>query len=215
MSIGYTAQLTENPNMPFSAFAMLCARAFGAMVDMRDEPLGAKVPTEIKPSDYHQKALRSAAGRKGRFKQLTSAQRRALANESMLSSVRSCVKSMENNAETEKTYRNMLAQVLAWVPPTTEHEGLKKFMIEQITSSLKFDCETDYYQSSLNRIAHQTPKEWVKTRKTHLDADIQYHREEHQKEVARCRERTDWIQTLMGSLGIAQSTDKKVLSNCA
>ena len=35
---------------------------------------------------------------------------------------------------------DMLTQVRAWTPPTTDHAGLKDFMIQQLTVSMPGEC---------------------------------------------------------------------------
>lgn len=207
MSTGYTQELMTKPDMTFSEFAMLCARAFGALVDMRDEPLSARIPTTIKPSDYHKKAFHKAIGRKGRFMQLTPSQRKACANADILDKVRYHARSILEDIEKRRIYERMLAQVKAWQPPTSEHEGLKKFMIEQITSSIGHDCSESYHQESMMACAQKSTKNWVKERRRTFDNSIKYHRDEQKKEDSRCQDRTKWIQSLMTSLDIPISPE--------
>jgi hypothetical protein len=56
---GYVHHMVEK-NQTFPQFAMSCARAFGALVEMRDEGMDAKIPDEIKPEPYHKKAAAEA-----------------------------------------------------------------------------------------------------------------------------------------------------------
>lgn len=55
MPTGYTWDIKDE--ITFEQFIMNCARAFGALVEMRDEPRDKKIPDELKPSDYHNKEL--------------------------------------------------------------------------------------------------------------------------------------------------------------
>jgi hypothetical protein len=56
---GYVHHMVEK-NQTFPQFAMSCARAFGALIEMRDEGMDAKIPDEIKPEPYHKKAAAEA-----------------------------------------------------------------------------------------------------------------------------------------------------------
>ncbi|VTR91619.1 unnamed protein product [Gemmata massiliana] len=38
----------------------------------------------------------------------------------------------------------MLEHVRAWEPPSTDHENLKQFMIDQLRESIDFDCRGEY-----------------------------------------------------------------------
>ena len=55
MPTGYTATLMEK-GQDFPDFVLLCARAMGATIMLRDEPLDAPIP-EFQPSDYSAKQL--------------------------------------------------------------------------------------------------------------------------------------------------------------
>lgn len=204
MPTGYTDSILKKPNMAFPEFALLCARAFGALIDLRDEPLSTPIPTEIQPSDYHKKALKSAFGAKGRFKQLTRAQKRNMATAAMLKDMKYHVEAYRTAERQEAAYRRMLAEVEAWVPPTADHEGLKKFMVEQITGSLEHDCTwaRKYHTDALREYVALQPKTWLKHRRESMERDVKYHSEENAKEVARCSDRTGWIRDLMRSLGV-------------
>ena len=50
MPIGYTSKLHDG-DQPFNEFIMSCARAFGALVTMRDDPNDAPIP-EFEVSEY-------------------------------------------------------------------------------------------------------------------------------------------------------------------
>ncbi len=58
MPTGYTADIAKG--ITFQQYAWSCARAFGALVMMRDEPSDAPIPEAFTPSDYHVKALAEA-----------------------------------------------------------------------------------------------------------------------------------------------------------
>ena len=60
MPTGYTAPIYEGEeNFTFKKFAMRCARNFGALIEMRGEPLDAEIDFDkcFQPSDYYKKAL--------------------------------------------------------------------------------------------------------------------------------------------------------------
>lgn len=63
MPTGYTAKLHNGEEQTFPEFVMSCARAFGALITMRDDPADAEIPDEFKPSDYHVRELEKARER--------------------------------------------------------------------------------------------------------------------------------------------------------
>ena len=50
MPTGYTAWIEEGAT--FEEFILGCARAFGACISMRDEPLSKQIPEQFKESSY-------------------------------------------------------------------------------------------------------------------------------------------------------------------
>jgi hypothetical protein len=94
----------------------------------------------------------------------------------------------------------MLDKANDWTPPTKEHEGLKKFMITQLTESMEFDCSNDYYERELERLQHYTYKEYVKDMSDSNKRDIVYHTEQLKNDNERVDTRNEWISALYKSL---------------
>ena len=67
MPTGYTSKIADG--IGFKDFALSCARAFGACIEMRDDPSDKPIPNEFKPNDYHKKRMAAAklAGHPGVF----------------------------------------------------------------------------------------------------------------------------------------------------
>ncbi len=59
MPTGYTAAVQNGTVTRFADFAMNCARAFGALVELRDE-MDAPIPDTFKPSTHHSESLKKA-----------------------------------------------------------------------------------------------------------------------------------------------------------
>jgi len=62
MPTGYTYPVVEGKITEFSDFALSCARAFGALITMRDDPHDTPIPETFEPSDYNAKKLAEAPG---------------------------------------------------------------------------------------------------------------------------------------------------------
>lgn len=52
MPTGYTSPLYEGKEISFEQFALRCARNFGALVMMREEPLDTPIPEKFNPCEY-------------------------------------------------------------------------------------------------------------------------------------------------------------------
>ena len=71
MPTGYTMILTEEKEIDFKEFALRCARNFGALIMMRDEPMDKEIPEEFPVSDYHSKKLNECMEQLEQFKALS------------------------------------------------------------------------------------------------------------------------------------------------
>jgi hypothetical protein len=199
MPTGYTEKIKDG--ITFEQFALGCARAFGALVTMRDEPANAPIPERFEPFDYHQKALEKAHGQLSAVSAMTVAELSDAAKKQYEADRDRFLKLIAEKNVQRASYDAMLAQVNAWMPPTDDHQGLKDFMVEQISRSIDFDCAGDYYESELKKVKQMTADEYKADLVQRLHRDLQYHDAEHRKEVERAASRTAWVKALRESLG--------------
>jgi len=196
MPTGYTSKIADG--ISFEDFIMSCARAFGALVIMRDDPLNKTIPQEFRPSDYHKNKLVEIEKELAEVKVLSSREALTKAKKEYQALLDGKEKGIRKAGELQRKYEEMLIKVKQWNPPTSDHIGLKDFMIEQITSSIKFDCGTSCYEEQ--QIKLLTGSEWRAKRIQLLQKAVAYHTKEHLNEVARVAGRNDWIKKLRESL---------------
>lgn len=195
MPTGYTEAIGRG--VSFKEFVLLCARGMGALITMRDDPWDAPIPDEFKPSDYHQKELVKAQDRLTILNSLSLAAADKMVQDAYMDALRSHEDSRQKNRELESKYREMLRRVEAWEPPTPDHQGLKKFMMEQINQSIDFDCGYNPKRPTL-----KSPQDWLTEEKGNALRDIEYHTREKEAEERRSAERTKWVQALKKSLEV-------------
>jgi len=206
MPTGYTASIAKG--ISFNEYALLCARAFGACVMMRDSPMDEEIPGEFKPSDYHKDRLEEAKKHLEKVKAMSLDECEAEAKLAYERVYKECKKSIKENEELKAKYESMLAKVEAYVPPTEEYVNFKKFMRDQIADSIRFDCSGDYYEKRLTQLKQMTGEEW---RESEIDlhlSSIEYEEEQHKEEIERCAGRTKWMRELRNSLHKHKSSDE-------
>jgi len=113
-------------------------------------------------------------------------------------SIKENSEAIKRKKELKEKYDKMLQQAKNWQPPTPDHLNFKNFMIEQISSSMDFDCNAHYYYE--NKPVLETPKKYREEHIKGCEHDIKYHSEHYQKEVEGCAKRTKWIQDLKRAL---------------
>lgn len=194
MPTGYTSDIYNGKKVTFQQFVLQCARAFGALVTMRDDPMDAAIPDEFKPSDYHEKELEVARRNLKTYEAKTETAWKALADKTFMKEIKDYEEAKRKQEEMDSRYDAMLEQVAAWEPPTSEHEELKSFMKNQLLESKRFD----------SYVPDKPRKQLWEMLKAKLIADakrdIAYHEKEHAGEVDRCAARTKWVRELRESL---------------
>jgi hypothetical protein len=197
MPTDYTYPVVEGTITEFPAFALSCARAFGALITMREDPMDAPIPDEIKPdTNYCETRLAADKKRLGEVQAMTNGEANAAAMAAHNEALASRSKYLAEK-ETEAARINaMLAKVHEWHPPTPEHVEMKKFMIDQLTISLPGD-----YAPSIPALLNGAA--WRQQQIDRLAEAIVRNQKEIDKERERAAGRTEWIKALRASLEAA------------
>jgi len=194
MPTGYTLDLYDGKNLTFEEFALKCARAFGALISMRDKPIDAPIPEKFEPSDYHLKEIEKAKKRLEEIKGWNEEKAEQEAEQAYKEALKKREETIKKNELIRKRYEDMLFKVQKWKPPTPDHEGLKKFMIQQLEESIEFDCFIPEMPQCLS--GEEFREEQIKKALN----DIEHHGKEYVEEVNRVYERNKWLLLLRESL---------------
>jgi hypothetical protein len=139
MPTGYTAAVKDG--ISFEQFVWHCARAFGALVMMRDDPSDAVVPQRFEESPYYRKALEEAKDRLATVRAMSLASAEENARHAHTKALKEHGEREAAKDDLRNKYSAMLAQVVKWSPPSSEHTGLKDFMLQQLRESIDWDCK--------------------------------------------------------------------------
>jgi hypothetical protein len=195
MPTAYTLAVQEGRITEFRDFALQCARAYGACIDLRDQPLSPDIPDEVVPFDYHLRALEAAQASLAELDLMTDDEIREKASREHDEALRRHEESRMRNAAHLERYRTMLAKVVAWEPPSQDHRDLKDFMISQLEDSIRCDCG---YEPPVP--ASKTASQWLNDFRERLKAEIATHKDGYEGECRRADERTLWLRKLKESL---------------
>ncbi len=196
MATGYTYNVVEGKTTEFKDFLLQCARAFGPCILQRDDDL--KEPPKLSEDDnYHLELWEEAKNN------LKSAEFQTLEQFTQMEKWK--IKDrhnylVENNKEKQiqkDRLEKMLESVRAWIPPSTDYENLKVFMIEQLEDIMKYDgnvkpvpeinYDIDYAQLREEKIRY-------------LKRDVEYHHNKHLEEVENVKRQNEWITKLYESI---------------
>lgn len=195
MPTGYTASVATGETASFRDFAIKCARAFGALIHMRDENMSADIRQQ-EVSSYHADGIANAKAEVIRLGSLSGEECQAEADKSFAAKVASRNERNADKAAQKARYENMLASVRAWNPPTSDHQHMKKFMADQLEESIKFDCSS--YDEP--RDEPQSGEQWYWSQISQLSQSIAYHEKRQAEDVAQAEKNNRWVEELRNSL---------------
>lgn len=204
MPTGYTAGVQDGTVTDFNRFALQCARAFGACIMQRDDDPD-EPPKKQEVYSYYQEKYEETLKKYEEFKCLSDDEISKTEREKIEKDLEHARQRVEERNIQEARYFKMLTAVKAWNPPTEEHEGLKKFMIEQLRDSIDFDCGGSYYEEEITKYSHMLENmpsiEEIKREKCEdFERDLAYYKEAWDKEVERVNAGNKWIDDLYKSL---------------
>jgi hypothetical protein len=201
MPTGYTAAVVEG-KADFRQFALNCMRAFGAMIEFRDDPI-SEVTTEIPKPTYHDEQLIGAIAEFNLFTGLSEEEKLAWATQHINSqqgrASRYAAKEKEENAR----LKAVAEQVSAWNPPTDDHREYKNFMLQQIKISMN---DETYSEKSIATADALQAEDVIKQHIAALADSVSYHTKGAKEDAKRWAERTAWIKAIVDSLTPAPSS---------
>jgi hypothetical protein len=198
MATSYTSKIEQG--VSFEEFAMGCARAFCPCIEMRDAPADAEIPQEFKPSGYYLREIKLSARVLSKWQSMSEACATQKAAVAYLKECRLAQKELERVRILCKTYAVMLERAGKYRPPTKDHVEFKKFMIDQLIRSIKFDCDTKYYEDKIKNARKLSGVEYKKIMIDVAMDDLRHYKRKYQEEVMNCKKSTKWVKQLRKSL---------------
>lgn len=192
MPTGYTSLISENKNVSFKDFVLTCARAFGPCIHQRDEDIRDKPKLREPSIQYHLDAIKAAKKR--------SKPSKTAFNKYKKDKIKEYTQYIQEKKQLKERYQLMLDQVQMWTPPTSDHKGLKEFMINQLYESIEFDCTIDSSERDLYCYTNMTYEDYVAEMKKDSVWEIDYHTDEIEKEKKNVERANNWILALYDNL---------------
>jgi hypothetical protein len=192
MPTGYTSTIYDGNDVDFASFAAKCASGLGFFIDTvaqasEEQPL---------PGSYYAVELAQAEAKLSGIEGWTEEQADWRAQAAYDRTVRVYREVMATRAAAQARYQAMLTQARAWVPPTTEHEILKDFMIGQLQESIAQDCDMDGFPPPERPTAAAYKEQQLAAARR----QVAHCAEELDKVAKQAERRADWVRELRESL---------------
>jgi len=201
---GYTG-IFENRNVTFEEFVWRCARAFGALVHMRDMDWNVPVVLPQQSSrgkineSYRQECLKDSQALLQKYQNMSLAQAQTLLDQEYQRRLQEAKEGIAKKKVLRERFEKVYVKVQSWQPPSSKHNELKQFMLEQLEYGIKHDCDDSYWQNSLSR-PKPTVQEWLNQNIAWAQQDVEYHTKKANEEEDDGDSAVEWILALKNSV---------------
>ncbi len=194
MPTGYTAKLCEG-EQTFEEFVWTCARAMGALVMMREDPLDKLPPKRFEPSTFYAERIAEEECALRELRDMTPEEADRRADEEFRQRETAFLEEREKVSNLRRRLDAMLARVEQWTPPSSEHGGLRGFMLEQLNETIKWDGRT-----CLELPKRERGDEWRRRRIVSLEEMLASAQKDDAAERKRVEDRNRWMDALEASV---------------
>lgn len=192
MPTGYTAGIEDGTTTSLKEFALICARAMGACVMQREEPL-SNPPRHREFSPYYLEQLANAHADLKELQSMSLEEAGKRRDAELIGATAEYYKYKDEHFRVRMNYLTMKRKVEAWTPPSKDYDGLKRFMLEQIEL-----CMNSLYSPDLPKKIPE--KEWLDEKREKAARNIGYYQVEIIKEKERVDGANKWLDQLLVSL---------------
>ena len=202
MPTGYTAYIKDGDITTGKDFLKLCLRNFGVAINMRYEPLSKPVPTQFEPNPYYKKDYEETVEIRNKYRQMTFEEAKKELIEKHKKDIESTRKSLDKYIAEDERYMKVRDEIEKWIPPTSEHENVKKFALNQIDISLNTDIR-EYCNNELNKdfdISDEAVYSYMNDINEFYENDVARAYKRWQEELKRTADKNMWMKQFLDSL---------------
>ncbi len=203
MPTGYTAHIEEGEITTGKEFLRLCTRAFGIAIDVKDEPLSTPTPSSFEPSPFYKESYDKALKKLEEVNKMTFDEAKVQMRADYEKRISNYKRYAERETAMNEKYAKVRKEVEEWIPPTEEHEGLKKFALEQIDMCVtKQEYIDEYLEKSKEEFddSDEAVQNYINDIVDYYQRGIERSYKSWQKELERTRSKNEWMTKFLESL---------------
>ena len=203
MPTGYTAHIEDGEITTGKEFLRLCTRAFGIAIDVKDKPLSTPTPSSFEPSPFYKESYDRALKKLEEASKITFDEAKIQMRADYEKRISDYKAYAERETAMNKKYAKVRKEVEEWIPPTEEHEGIKKFALEQIDMSMtKQKYIDEYLEKSKEEFddSDEAVQNYINDIVDYYQRDIERSYKSWQEELERTRSKNEWMTKFLESL---------------
>lgn len=207
MATGYTYFIENGDISTGAEFLKKCIRNFGCCIDQREDPLSSPLITEVKPSSYYKEQYENTVKKYDEFKSKTNDEIREMMRDQRDKVLSDTERYLSKQKLLRNKYLIVREDVENWVPPTPDHEGIKRFALEQIGMSIPTEDDINELEEKVKKLKNSSTEinegdigQYIIDTMRYFERDIEYYRQKMIEDEEQASKRTKFIQDFLSSL---------------
>lgn len=207
MPTGYTSYIYDGKITNGADFLKLCTRAFGVAVDLKDESLFVPTPEHFEPDPYYKESYEKAVNKRDKYRKMTLNEARQDFINQAIENINSAREHLKNIIEENDKYQAVKNEIMDWIPPTSEHEKLKEYAINQLDISMNSEDTIKYYEEEADKRFDDNDKavaEYLNRKRKMTEGNVVRSYQKWQENIKAAEEKNLWMKQFLDSLEMIQ-----------
>lgn len=196
MPSGYTKIIEEQGEVTLAQFAMRCARGMMPLFSLHDADLDEPIPPKLTANPHYTEKVVECEQKLAQISAMTVQDAAALLETRHAERVVEVERWNTTRSILQANCERLRANVDAWVPPTPDHAALKKFMLDQL------DTEIRYATIRVDLPVKQSPEQWLAALAEDAHKELDRAKRDLTEELQRTDWNNKWLADLRESLGV-------------
>ena len=205
---GYTAGIIDGKINSASEYLKICIKAFGCCFEQREEPLYSPIRMpSLDDCKYYERELKKVEERVKEFDGLSNDE----IFERFIDEKKAEISYLENFIARMKKERDLYLKIRngveKWVPPTSDHDDIKRFAINQIDMCIPTDSEIrekerelEGAKKAMDIYTQNDADGWHSEYRRSLMKDVDYYTNRLEESKKTVEKRTEYLQAFIDSL---------------
>lgn len=207
MPTGYTYFIENGDISTGAEFLKKCIREFGCCAGQREDPLSAPLVSEVKPSSYYKEQYEKTVKKYDEFKSKTNNEIREMIRDNRDKDLSDTERYLSKQKLLRNKYLAVREDVENWVPPTPDHEGIKRFALNQIDKCIPTESELSRLEEKVYSLKSSNPEidegevgQYIINMMKFFEEDMEYYKLRMANEEERASKRSKFIKDFLSSL---------------
>lgn len=207
MTTGYTSYINDGKITNGADFLKLCTRNFGVAIELKDEDLSVPTPIHFEPDPYYKEQYEKAVKKRNKYRKMTLDEAREEFIDQSIENINSTKSHLKNLIGENDKYRAIKNEIMQWIPPTSDHEKLKEYAINQLDISMNSADTIKYYKEESDKMIDDNEKavtEYLDRKREMTEGNVIRSYKKWQENIKETEKKNLWMKQFLDSLEMIQ-----------